>query len=78
MEGVSAAEMVLVLLPRLHPSFHRGHPSGFSLPIGASAFARVPCCCSPQGGGELVQSCLCLSPGRACKSFSQARGQVLN
>lgn len=34
-EGASAAELVLVPLPHLHPGSHRGHPSGFSLPTGA-------------------------------------------
>lgn len=78
MEGTSAAELVLVLLPCLHPSFHRGHPSGFALPIGATLLAGGPCCRSPEGGEGPVQPCLCLSPARACRSFSQTRGRVLN
>lgn len=53
MEGVSAAGLVVVPLPCLHPGFQRGHPSGFVLPIGATVLAAGPCRHSPEADAAL-------------------------
>lgn len=53
MEGASAAGLVVVLLPRLHPGFQRGHPSGCALPIGATVLAAGPCRRSPEADAAL-------------------------
>lgn len=63
-EGASAAELVLVPTPL---------PAS-QLSQGASLWLCLAHLRS-EGGEELVQLCLCLSPGRACESFSRPVGE---
>lgn len=64
MEGVNAAELVLVPAPLPASRLSQGASLWLCLAHHSS-----------EGGEELVQPCLCLSPGRACESFSRPVGE---